>query len=153
MVYSLSIHFVKFFYNLYFVISLQTVLCYNVREVIKMNRIRSARRSLNMTQKELGLRIGATEGAVSHYETGRREPDNATLGRIASVLNVSTDYLLGVEKSKKPGMPTVKVVVDPSAQVDGATKADKAIAAELAALSPAEKDNVLAYIRFLKSSK
>lgn len=36
-----------------------------------------------------------TSGAVSHYENGTNEPTLETLIRIADVLNVSVDYLVG----------------------------------------------------------
>ena len=60
-----------------------------------MNNIRTQRRALNMTMKELAAIVGVTEAAISHYETGRREPDPNMLGRIANALHVTVDYLLG----------------------------------------------------------
>lgn len=60
-----------------------------------MIRIREKRRAMGMTMKELGRLVGVSEGAISHYETGRREPDPEMLKRIADVLEVTTDYLLG----------------------------------------------------------
>lgn len=62
-----------------------------------MHRIRERRRSLNLTMKELAKMVGVSEGAISHYETGRREPDPDMLKKIAYVLGVSVDYLLGVD--------------------------------------------------------
>ena len=61
--------------------------------------------------KELAALLGITEGAVSNYENGRRQPDLQMLLKIADVLNCSTDYLLGrtdrpdayrIEKEKLP---------------------------------------------------
>lgn len=52
--------------------------------------------------KQLGAMVGVSEGAISHYETGRREPDPVTLGRIASALSVSVDYLLGRDAPEDP---------------------------------------------------
>lgn len=60
-----------------------------------MIRIREKRRAMGMTMKELGRLVGVSEGAISHYETGRREPDPEMLKRIADVLGVTTDYLIG----------------------------------------------------------
>lgn len=60
-----------------------------------MLRIREVRRAAGLTMKQLGAMVGVSEGAISHYETGRREPDPLTLGRIANALSVSVDYLLG----------------------------------------------------------
>lgn len=63
-----------------------------------MNNIRIRRRALNMTMKELASIVGVTEAAISHYETGRREPDPDMLIRIATALNVSVDFLIGREE-------------------------------------------------------
>ncbi|MBR3764784.1 MAG: helix-turn-helix transcriptional regulator [Clostridia bacterium] len=60
-----------------------------------MLKIRELRKTSGMTMKELGSIVGVSEGAISHYETGRREPDPDMLGRIANALNVSVDYLMG----------------------------------------------------------
>lgn len=67
-----------------------------------MNNIRTQRRALNMTMKELAAIVGVTEAAISHYETGRREPDPNMLGRIANALHVTVDYLLGRDESQSP---------------------------------------------------
>lgn len=58
-------------------------------------RLREARKRLGYTMKELGQKVGITEGAVSNYETGKRQPDLAMLIKLADTLEVSTDYLLG----------------------------------------------------------
>lgn len=63
-----------------------------------MIRIREKRRAMGMTMKELGRLVGVSEGAISHYETGRREPDPEMLKRIADVLGVTTDYLIGRDR-------------------------------------------------------
>lgn len=59
------------------------------------NRIRELRKQRGMTMKELGKIIGAAESTVSHYETGRRQPDNETLFILGEFFEVSVDYLLG----------------------------------------------------------
>ena len=66
-----------------------------INEVIPVNRIREARKAKSLIMKELAQKIGVTESTISMYETGKREPDLETLVRIADVLDVSTDYLLG----------------------------------------------------------
>lgn len=59
-------------------------------------RISRARRYLNINQKELAQRVNITEASLSRYENGIREPKSAVLTRLAEVLEVSTDYLLGL---------------------------------------------------------
>lgn len=51
--------------------------------------------SLNMTQKELAKKTGVTEATISRYLSGARSPRGEILSKIASVLGLTTDYLLG----------------------------------------------------------
>ena len=60
-----------------------------------MDKMRIRRRALGLTMKDLAACVGVSEAAISHYETGRREPDPDMLGRIANALGVTVDYLLG----------------------------------------------------------
>jgi transcriptional regulator with XRE-family HTH domain len=53
------------------------------------------RKQMNVTQEEVAGPIGISRAALSHYETGRREPDYDTLQRFANFFNVSVDFLMG----------------------------------------------------------
>lgn len=59
------------------------------------NRIAELRKKLSLTQDELAERLGITRASLSHYETGRREPDYDTLLKFADYFRVSLDYLAG----------------------------------------------------------
>ncbi|MBP3208517.1 MAG: helix-turn-helix transcriptional regulator [Oscillospiraceae bacterium] len=50
-------------------------------------KIRSARKKLGLTQKELGERIGLPYQRIGQYETGVRTPRGDMLQKIASALN------------------------------------------------------------------
>lgn len=74
-------------------------------------KLKEARKRAGYTMKELAALLGITEGAVSNYENGKRQPDLMMLLKIADVFNCSTDYLLGrtdrpdaylIEKEKLP---------------------------------------------------
>lgn len=52
-----------------------------------------------MTQAELGRMVGISQGNVSMYVTGRREPRATYILRIATALGVTTDELLGVKRN------------------------------------------------------
>ena len=60
-------------------------------------RIKAARQNANISQKELGIRIGmdinSASSRMNHYEKGRHTPDIQTLKRIADELNVPLAYL------------------------------------------------------------
>ena len=59
------------------------------------NRIRLAREHLDYTQAKLSAQASITPAAISQIESGDRVPSTPVLRRIASVLKVSTDFLLG----------------------------------------------------------
>lgn len=65
-------------------------------------RLASRRQEQGLTQHELAERIGISRGALSLYELGKRNPDFETLEKIAQILNVSTDYLLGRTDDPRP---------------------------------------------------
>lgn len=54
----------------------------------------------NLTQKELGSRVGLSKAVVSKYENGLGYPTFETLIHIAAYFGVTTDYLLGVTEAK-----------------------------------------------------
>ena len=103
-----------------------------------MNRLREIRRSKGLTAKELGELVGKAEVTITQYEVGGRNPTRATLEKLADVLEVSVDYLLGKEK-------------DP-AQVD-LSRVDAGLYSELSSLSPQEQDAVRIFIAGLKANR
>lgn len=56
-------------------------------------QIRKYRKMRNMTQKELGLKIGVKHNTISSYEAGTNEPEQNTLFAIADALGVSINDL------------------------------------------------------------
>ena len=60
-------------------------------------RIKSFRRKNNYSQKEIALRIGVSEQAVSKWENGECLPDVYNLKLLAQVLRISVDDLLDTE--------------------------------------------------------
>lgn len=61
-------------------------------------RMRTARKAAGLTQKDVAKKLGLTGAAYSAYETGQRSPNPETLRLICLALDVSADYLLGIEK-------------------------------------------------------
>ena len=60
--------------------------------MLMLKQIRELR---GMTLKDLSDAVGQTQGSISHYETGRREPNFETLLKLGEALNCSVDSLLG----------------------------------------------------------
>lgn len=61
------------------------------------SRMAECRRAKDWTQEELANRIGVTPQALSQYEKGTRYPDISMLSDICRILDVSSDYLLGID--------------------------------------------------------
>lgn len=69
----------------------------NAREMQQLGRrIAEAREATGCRQEDLGAAIGVASMTVSRYERGIMEPGATVLGRIAEVLGVSADHLLGL---------------------------------------------------------
>ena len=60
-------------------------------------RLREFRKRRNLTQKEVAMKIGVSEQALSKWENGDCLPDVYNLKLLALVLNVSVDCLLDTE--------------------------------------------------------
>lgn len=58
-------------------------------------RIRTARKNKKMSMKELGARVGMSEGNISRYEKGFLSLDISQAKEFAKVLDVSASYLCG----------------------------------------------------------
>lgn len=61
-------------------------------KILKEERMR-----LNLTQGEFAVLIGVTQPVIHYYETGKVTPSAGVLFRIAELISVSTDKLLGLE--------------------------------------------------------
>jgi len=66
------------------------------------NRISENRKRLGLTQDALAEKLGVTAQAVSKWENDQSCPDISTLPRLARILGVSTDTLLGMESPQPP---------------------------------------------------
>lgn len=61
------------------------------------SKLSRERQNKNMTQEELAGRIGVTPQAISKWERDQSIPDVALLAELCQVLEISADYLLGIE--------------------------------------------------------
>lgn len=65
------------------------------------NRLKSSRKAVGLSRKQIAQLIGVSESMVGLYEAGTRQPSLAALVKLASTYKVSTDYLLGCEQQSK----------------------------------------------------
>lgn len=67
---------------------------------IKKN-LKEIREYLGLSQSALAHKAGFDPSAISHFETGTREPNITNLVKLADALGVSTDRLIfGVDRER-----------------------------------------------------
>ena len=64
-------------------------------------RLTALMEEIDISQVELGKRIGISNVTISRYINGERIPRLDIIIKLANVFNVSTDYLLGITKNRK----------------------------------------------------
>ena len=67
-----------------------------------MNNIKLLRTKMGMAQEQLAKQVLVTQTAVSQWEKGRTFPDVQTQKKLATLFNVTIDYLLG--ETDEPGL-------------------------------------------------
>jgi len=60
-------------------------------------RIRYYRKKAGISQKNLAAAVAMSPNAISYYEKDKREPNILILMKLAKILNVTGDALLGLE--------------------------------------------------------
>ena len=61
-----------------------------------VERIKRLIEKSGLTQRDLAQDIGVTESAISKYLSGERIPNGDVLLNLATALNTTSDYLLGL---------------------------------------------------------
>ena len=61
-------------------------------------RIRDLREDKDLTQKQMAEILNCSQQVYSNYELGQRDIPTEILIRLAEYHNVTTDYILGIEK-------------------------------------------------------
>lgn len=70
------------------------------RELLTVaERIKALREKLELTQAEVARRLGISRAGVNAWEMGLSVPSTQYLVELAKIFGVSTDYLLGMEKT------------------------------------------------------
>lgn len=71
-------------------------------------RLKEARKSAGLTQKEVAAVVGVNQNTYSYWENGKTRIDSESLAKLSKLFSVTTDYLLG----KAPYKSTVEPVND-----------------------------------------
>ena len=70
--------------------------------------LKNMRENRGLSQSELAEKAGFQPSAISHFETGRRNPSFDNLRKLADMLNTSIDSLLGRESVSEGAGPVVE---------------------------------------------
>ena len=72
-----------------------------VNKITFAMRLKKLRERKRLNQTELANLLKVSNGSISKWERGDRQPDYETLENIADTFNVTIDYLLGRSDSKQ----------------------------------------------------
>lgn len=72
-------------------------------------RLAMLRKQVGYTQVELAAELGVSQRMISYYEGQSEYPPAAQLPKLAKLLNVTTDELLGIEPLKKARQPDTRL--------------------------------------------
>lgn len=67
-------------------------------------RLRAIRKEQGLTQDQVARRLGLTEGAYRHYESGRSEPTFTDIPQLAAALGVTTEALFATQNQVMNGL-------------------------------------------------
>lgn len=101
------------------------------------DRLKALRKEKKLTQVKLGEMLNYGYTAIANYESGRNQPSIPDLKKIASIFNVSMDYLLGVNDIRHP-----YVIDDETAEFNEFRR-------YYAMLNVDSKDELMLYMQFL----
>ena len=65
------------------------------------NRIAEARKDRGISQQQMAKKLGVTQPIISRYERGELRIHAELLVKIAKLLNIASDELLGLQAPKK----------------------------------------------------
>ncbi|MGQ7545042.1 helix-turn-helix domain-containing protein [Streptococcus suis] len=73
-------------------------------------RLKELRKKANFTQVEVAAKLGISQPAYASWERGAKKPTQENLVKIAQVLNVSVDYLLGNSEEKSDELDNIELL-------------------------------------------
>ena len=73
-------------------------------------RLKELRKKANFTQVEVAEKLGISQPAYASWERGVKKPTQENLVKIAQVLNVSVDYLVGNSEEKADELDNIELL-------------------------------------------
>lgn len=88
-------------------------------------RLKKLRKDAGLTQVDVANKLGISQPAYASWERGVKKPTQDNLVKIAQVLNVSVDYLVGNSEEKTDELDNIELLFRMNSK--GLTKEEKDI--------------------------
>lgn len=73
-------------------------------------RLKNLRKQAHLTQVDVAEKLGISQPAYASWERGAKKPTQENLVKIAQVLNVSIDYLVGNSEEKSDELDNIELL-------------------------------------------
>lgn len=73
-------------------------------------RLKSLRKQAGFTQVDVASKLGISQQAYASWERGAKKPTQDNLVKIAQILNVSVDYLVGNSEEKSDDLDNIELL-------------------------------------------
>ena len=73
-------------------------------------RLKELRKQAHLTQVELAKRLGIGQSSYADWERGKKKPTQENLVKIAQILDVSIDYLVGNSEEKSDELDNIELL-------------------------------------------
>lgn len=114
------------------------------------DRIREAREQAGLFQYQLAAALHVRPSAVSHWEAGRRRPDQDTLDRIAELTFTDPDVLRGrvtVQHTPLPLIQPVRVAIPKGSRKNRLSREERELLLFWRGLNERQRQNFLKLIQ------
>ena len=88
-------------------------------------RLKELRKQAHLTQVELASKLGIVQSSYADWERGKKKPTQENLVKIAQILNVSVDYLVGNSEERTDELDNIELLFRMNSK--GLTKEEKEI--------------------------
>lgn len=73
-------------------------------------RLKDLRKQAELTQVDVAAKLGISQPAYASWERGLKKPTQENLVKIAQILNVSVDYLVGNSEEKADELDNIELL-------------------------------------------
>lgn len=89
------------------------------------DRLKDLRRQAGLTQVDVAEKLGISQPAYASWERGVKKPTQENLVKIAQILNVSVDYLVGNSEERSDELDNIELLFRMNSK--GLTDGEKAV--------------------------